>query len=168
MDWLDLLAVQGTLKSLIQNHNSKWSLLQCSAFFMVQLSHPYMTAGKTIASIIYTFVGKVMSLLFNACLGTKKLCDEIEGGEWKVGLKVNIQKTKIMASGPNTSWQMHGDTVETVSDLILGGSKITVAMKLKDACSLEGKLWPTQTAYSKAETLLCRLRSVKSRLWFFQ
>ena len=65
MDWLDLLAVQGTLKSLLQHHSSKASILQCSAFFMVQISHPYMTTGKTIALIKWTFVGKVMSLLFN-------------------------------------------------------------------------------------------------------
>ena len=65
MDWLDLLAVQGTLKSLLQHHSSKASILQCSAFFIVQLSHPYMTAGKTIALTRQTLVGKVMSLLFN-------------------------------------------------------------------------------------------------------
>ena len=65
IDWFDLLAVQGTLRSLLQHHNSKPSVLQCSAFFMAQLSHPYMTAGKTIALTIWTFVGKVMSLLFN-------------------------------------------------------------------------------------------------------
>ena len=65
MDWLDLLAVQRTLKSLLQHHSSKASILQCSAFFIVQLSHPYMTTGKTIASTRWTFVGKVMSLLFN-------------------------------------------------------------------------------------------------------
>ena len=65
MDWLDLLAVQGTLKSLLQHHSSKASILQCSAFFIVQLSHPYMTTGKTIALTRWTFVGKVMSLLFN-------------------------------------------------------------------------------------------------------
>ena len=65
MDWLDLLAVQGTLKSLLQHHSSKASILQHSAFFTVQLSHPYMTNGKTIALTRQTFVGKVMSLLFN-------------------------------------------------------------------------------------------------------
>jgi len=65
MDWLDLLAVQGTLKSLLQHHSSKASILRCSAFFTVQLSHPYMTTGKTIALTRWTFVGKVMSLLFN-------------------------------------------------------------------------------------------------------
>ena len=65
MDWLDLLAVQGTLKSLLQHHSSKASILHYSAFFIVQLSHPYMTTGKTIALIRWTFVGKVMSLLFN-------------------------------------------------------------------------------------------------------
>ena len=65
MDWLDLLAVQGTLKSLLKHHSSKASILQCSAFFMVQFSHPYMTTGKTKALARRTFVGKVMSLLFN-------------------------------------------------------------------------------------------------------
>ena len=65
MDWLDLLAVQGTLKSLFPYHSSKASILQCSAFFTVQLSHPYMTTGKTIALTKWTFVGKVISLLFN-------------------------------------------------------------------------------------------------------
>ena len=67
MDWLDLdlLAVQGTLKCLLQHHGSKASILQCSDFFIVQLSHTYMTTGKTKALIIWTFVGKVMSLLFN-------------------------------------------------------------------------------------------------------
>ena len=65
MDWLDLLAVQGTLKSLLQYHSSKASILQCSAFFTVQLSHPYMTTGKTITLTRWTFVGKVMSLLLN-------------------------------------------------------------------------------------------------------
>ena len=65
MDWLDLLAVQGTLKSLFQHHSSKASIFQCSAFFTVQLSHPYMTTGKTIAFTRWTLVGKVMSLLFN-------------------------------------------------------------------------------------------------------
>ena len=65
MDWLDLLAVQGTLKSLLQHHSSKASILLRSAFFIVQLSHPYMASGKTVALTRWTFVGKVMSLLFN-------------------------------------------------------------------------------------------------------
>ena len=64
IDWFDLLAVQGTLKSLLQHHTPKASILLCSAFFMVQLSHPYMTTGKTIVLTRWTFVGKVMSLLF--------------------------------------------------------------------------------------------------------
>ena len=80
----------------------------------------------------------------------------------KVGLKLNIQKTKIMASGPIASWQMDGETVETVTDFIFGGSKslqiVIAAMKLKDAYSLKGKLLLTLTAYSKAETLLCQQR----------
>ena len=69
MDWLDLLAVQGTLKSLFQLHSSKASILQRSAFFTVQLSHPYMTTGKTTALTGWTFVAKVMSLIFNMPLG---------------------------------------------------------------------------------------------------
>ena len=69
MDWLDLLAVQGTLKGLLQHHSSKASTLWCSAFFTVQLSHPYMTTGKTIALTRWTFVGKVMSLILICYLG---------------------------------------------------------------------------------------------------
>ena len=69
MDWLDLLAVQGTLKSLLQHHSSKALILQNSAFFIVQLSHPYMTTGKTIALTRWTFVDKVMFLLFNMLSG---------------------------------------------------------------------------------------------------
>ena len=65
VDWLNILAVQGTLKSLLQHHSSKATILRCSAFFIVQFSHPYMTTGKTIASTRQTFVGKVMSLLLN-------------------------------------------------------------------------------------------------------
>ena len=65
IDWFDLLVIQGTLKSLVQHHSSKAPTLRCSAFFIVQLSHPYMATGKTIALISWTFVGKVMSLLFN-------------------------------------------------------------------------------------------------------
>ena len=69
IDWFELLAVQGTLESLLKHHNPKSSVLQHSAFFMVQLSHPYQTTGKTIALTISTFVGKVISLLFNILLG---------------------------------------------------------------------------------------------------
>ena len=84
----------------------------------------------------------------------------------KVGLKLKIQKTKIMASGPITSWQTDGETMERVRDFIFLGSKITAdgdcSHELKDACSLKEKLW------LKVETLLCQQRSVWSRLWFFQ
>ena len=134
MDWFDLLAVQGTLKSFLQHHSSKASILPCSAFFAVQLSYLYMATGKTIAVTRQTFVGKVMSLLFNMLsrliitflprnknLFLMKVKEERE----KVGLKLNIQKTKIMASGLITSWEIDGETVETMSDFILGGSKIT-------------------------------------------
>ena len=73
MDWLDLLAVQGTLKSLLQHHGSEASILQCLAFFIVQVSHPYMTTGKTIALTRQTFVGKVMSLVLIRCLSWSRL-----------------------------------------------------------------------------------------------
>ena len=86
MDWLDLLAVQGTLTSLLQHHSSKASVLRCSAFFIVQLSHPYMTTGKTIALTRWTSVDNVMSLLFNILSAAAKslqsyptLCDHIDG-----------------------------------------------------------------------------------------
>ena len=72
MDWLDLLVVQGTLKSLLQHHSSKAPILRCSAFFIVQLSHPYMTTGKTIALTRWTFVGKVSLCFLICCLGWSK------------------------------------------------------------------------------------------------
>ena len=85
----------------------------------------------------------------------KSLLMKVKEEDEKVGLKLHIQKTKIMASGPITSWQIDGETVETVSDFIFLGSNITAdgdaAMKLKDTYSLEEKLWPTWIAYSKAE-----------------
>ena len=81
----------------------------------------------------------------------KSLLMKVKEESEKVGLKLNTQKSKIMASGPITSWQMDGETVETVADFILGGPKslqiVTTAMKLKDTCSLEEKLWPTSAAY---------------------
>ena len=83
MDWLDLLAVLGTLKSLLQHHSSKASILQHSAFFMVQLSHPYMTTGKTTALTRGTFVGKVMSLLFNF-MSVVTICSDFGAQENKV------------------------------------------------------------------------------------
>ena len=85
MDWLDLLAVPGTLKSLLQHHSSKASILLCSAFFTVQLSHPYMTTGKTIALTRRTFVGKAMSLLFNMLSRLVVTCLlEIISLKWKL------------------------------------------------------------------------------------
>ena len=87
IDWLDLLAVQGTLKSLLQHHSSKASILQCSAFFIVQLSHPYRTTGKTIALTRQTFVGKVMSLLFNMLsrlVTEKAMASHSNTLDWKI------------------------------------------------------------------------------------
>ena len=98
IDWFDLFAVQGTLKSFFQHHSSKASILWCSAFFMVQLSHPYMTTGKTIALTIRTFVGKVMSLLrwsilkwLSLCSRTEQMskCDESHGSKFFAVGEVN-------------------------------------------------------------------------------
>ena len=151
MDWLDLLAIQGTLKSLLQHHSSKASILWHSAFSVVQHSYPYMTTGKTIALIRQTFVSKVMSLPFNmlsrlviAFLPKEKsLVMKVKEESEKVGLKLNIQKTKIMASSPITSWQIDEETMETVRDFTFWAPKslqmVTAAMKLKDTCALEGK-----------------------------
>ena len=104
MDWLDLLAVQGTLKSLLQHHSSKASILQCSAFFILQLSHPYMITGKTIALTRWTFVDKIMSLLFNMLFSL-------------VIIFLPRSKKHLLIS-----WQIDG---ETVADFIFLGSKIT-------------------------------------------
>ena len=94
----------------------------------------------------------------------KSLLMKVKEESEKVSLKLNIQKTKIMASGPITSWQVDGKRVETVSDFIFLGSRITAdddcSHEIKDAYSLEGKLWPTEIAYYKAETLLCQQRSI--------
>ena len=84
MDWLDLLAVQGTLKSLLQHHSSKASVFWCSAFFIVQLSHPYMTTGETIALTTQTFVGKVISLPFNILSRLVTTCSDFGAQENKV------------------------------------------------------------------------------------
>ena len=94
MDWLDLLVVQGTLKSLFQHYSSKASVLQHSAFFIVQLSHPYMTTGKTIALIRRTFVGKVMSLLFNmlSAQRLKNLPGTRETWVWSLGQEDTLEK----------------------------------------------------------------------------
>ena len=91
-DWLDLLAVQGTLKSLLQHHSGKVSILWCSAFFIVQLSHPYMITGKTIALTRQTSVGKVMSLLFNML---SRLVITFRKIEIKVTMKYYYSSTKI-------------------------------------------------------------------------
>ena len=112
MDWLDLLAVQGTLKSLLQHHSSKASILRHSAFFIVQLSHPYVTTRKTIALTRRIFVGKVMSLLFNML--SRLVTTFLPRSKhllisWLQALYAVIldpQKIKIIASSPITSWHL--------------------------------------------------------------
>ena len=99
MDWLDLLEVRGTLKSLLQHHSSKASILRLSAFFIVQLSHPYMTTGKTIALTRWTFVGKVMSLLFN-----------VEGYRWAKSLS-----WKVINKGKAVEWSCLSELYQRVS-----------------------------------------------------
>ena len=98
-------------------------------------------AGRNINNLRYA---DDTTLMAESWRGTKSLLMKVKEESEKVGLKLNIQKMNFMASGPITSWEINGETVETVSDFILGGSKITAdAMKLKDAYSLEEKLWPT-------------------------
>ena len=117
MDWLDLLAVQGTHKSLLQHHNSKASILRQSAFFTVQLSHPYMTTGKTIALTRQTFVGKVMSLLFNMLSGLvitflpRSKCLLISWLQSPSAVILEPQKTKsaiVSTVSPSTSPEVRG------------------------------------------------------------
>ena len=104
-------------------------------------------AGRNINNLRYTDDTTIMV----ESKELKSLLMKVKEESEKVGLKLNIQKTKIMASGPITSWQIDGETMETVADFILGAPKslqmVIAAMKLKDACSLEDKLWPTWTAY---------------------
>ena len=108
MDWLDLLAVQGTLKSLLQHHSSKASILQCSAFFIVQLSHPYTTTGKTIALTRRTFVGKVRSPLFLLnCLHFKIILSQ-NGIFWHILLPFML---RVAECSPFFKVLMHLDTV---------------------------------------------------------
>ena len=117
MDWLDLLAVQGTLKRLLQHHSSKASILQCSTFFIVQLLHPYMTTGKTIALTRRTFVGKVMFLLLNML----------------------SRSHHFMAN----RWENNGNSDRLYFlELQKSLQMVTAVRKWKEACSLKEKLWP--------------------------
>ena len=127
IDWFDLLAVKGTLKSLLQHHSSKASIFHCSAFFTVQLSQPYMTTGKTIA-LTTVFVGRVMSLLFNtlsrfviAFLSRRK-CLLISWLQSQFTVILEPRKKKSV-------------TTSTFSP--------SICHEIRDTCSLEGKLWPT-------------------------
>jgi len=133
MDWLDLLAVQGTLKSLLQHHSSKISILQCSAFFIVQLSHPYMTNGKTITLTRQTFVDKVMSLIFNML---SRLVITFLPRSKRLLLSW-LQSTSVVILEPP---KIKSDTVPTVSPSICHEVMGLDAMIVKDAYSLEGKL----------------------------
>ena len=128
MDWLDLLAVQGTLKSLLQHHSSKTSIVWLSVFFIVQLSYPYVTTGKTIPLTRWTFVGKVMSLLFNML--SRLVITFLPRN--KHLLLSWLQSPSAVILEPKKIMSV---TVSTVSPSI--GHEV---MKLKDAYSLEGKL----------------------------
>ena len=122
-------------------------------------------AGRNINNLIYADDTTIMA---ESEEELKSFLMKMKEESEKIGLKLNIQKTKIVASGLITSWQIDGETVETVSDFILGGAKITadgdcsheIKRNLKETYSLEGKLWPTWIPYLKAEKLLCQQRSV--------
>ena len=144
MDWLDLLAVQGILKSLLQHHSPKASIIWCSAFFMVQLSHPYMTTGKTSNINNLRYTGDT-TLMAESEEELKRLLMKVKEENGKVGLKLNIEKTKIMASVPITSWQIDGETMETVTDYFFG-SRVTA----DGNCSHENKtLAPWKKSYDQ-------------------
>ena len=123
MGWLDLLAVQGTLKSLLQHHSSKASILQCSTFLIVQLSHPYMTTGKTIALMRRTFVGKVMSLLFNilsrlASLLFSAIC-KVSSDNHFAFLHFFLLGIVLITASCTMSWTSARSSLGTLSDIIL-------------------------------------------------
>ena len=152
MDWLDLLTVQGTLKSLLQHHSSKVSIFQHSAFFMVQLSHLYMTTGKTIALTRWTFVNQVMSLLFNmlsrlviAFLPRSKcLISRLQSLSVVILEPPKMKSLTVSTVSPSISHEVMGpDAMIFVFWAPKSLQMVTAAMKLKDACSLEEKLWPT-------------------------
>ena len=187
MDWLDLLAVQGTLKSLFQLHSSKASTLQRSAFFIVQLSHPYMTTGKTIALTKWTFAGKVISLLLNmlsrlvidflprskclliswlqlpsaVILETKKIKSLTVSKEW---IAVPFSRRSSQTQGLNPSlkhcrqvlyhWCYLGSSIWGAGWAPKSLQMVTAAMKLKDICSLEEKLWSTESILKSRDTTL--------------
>ena len=130
---MGLLAIQGTLKSLLQHQNSEVSILQCSAFFMVQLSHPYMTTGNTIALTTWTFVGKVMSLLFNML--SRLIIAFLPRS--KHHLISWLQSPSAVILEPK---KIKSVTVSIVSPCIFHEVMGLEAMKLKDAYSLEEKL----------------------------
>ena len=122
IDWFDFLAVQGALKSLLQHHSSKASILWCSAFFMAHLSHQYMTVGKVITWTIWTFVGKVMSLLFNM-LSRLVILDTYKCHHFMANRRGKSRGSdRFFSWVPRSLWMM------------------TTAMKSEDACFLEGKL----------------------------
>ena len=114
-------------------------------------------AGRNINNLIYADDTTPMA---ESQEELKSFFTKVKEEREKVGLKLNIQETNIMASGPITSWQLDGETVETMADFIFLGPKITADSDCSDTCSLEEKLWPTETAYSKAETLLYQQMSV--------
>ena len=162
MDWLDLFAVQETLKSLLQHRSSKASILWCSAVFTVQLSHPHMTTGKTIALTRYA---DDTTLMAESEEELKSLLMKVKGKSEKVGLKLNIQKTKIMASSPITSWEIDGETGETVSDFIFLGSKITAdgdcSHEIKRRLLLGRKVMTNLDSILKCRNIsLCQQRSI--------
>ena len=126
-------------------------------------------AGRNISNLRYA---DDTTLMAKSEKELKSLLMKVKEESEKVGLKLNIQKTKIMASDSITSWEIDGETVKRYQTLSLWAPKslqmVIAAMKLKDAYSFEGKLWPTWIAYLKAEILLYQQRSIYSRLWFFQ
>ena len=152
MDWLDLLAAQGTLKSLLQHHSSKASILWHSAFFVIQFSHPYMTTGKTTAFARWTFVSKVMSLLLNTvsrsviaflprikCLNSMAavtICSDFGAQDNKVCHCFHCFPIYLPWSDGTRCHDLYFFGLPKSLQMVIA------AVKLKDVCSLKEKLWP--------------------------
>ena len=124
MDWLDLLAVQGTLKSLLQHHSSEASILWCSTIFMIQLSHPYMTTGKTIALTRWTFVDKVMSLLFKKVKSICLITTLVYQGPYKhtICVPFKFQKLRgwhVIISNRDFNHDMHHNSIFSHTPLLI-------------------------------------------------
>ena len=170
MDWLDLLAVQETLKSLLQHHSSKASILWCSAFFIVQFSHPYMTARKTIALMRQTFVGKVMSLLFNMLSRLvitflpRSKCLLIQNVLLPASYGLLIGSPHLVTWGPWQHTDSRGDSVPMDFRCLRVGHSVCTTSNHEEFLSFSG-LSPWSCTRTPADCLVALLGLAKICRW---